>query len=234
MPAASVSLPELSFRKLQGRFSECRAQWNKHHKEALVKKKTVWIGSALAAVLVLGGTGVAVAVTEPFDNDDQLTGSSLEKASKAALDEVGEGKVTDSEADGNGFEVEVTREDGSEVDVLLSESFSVVRVDEDDADDDATTDGGTGTSDSDDAPLTDDERASAEAAALAEVPGTVADIDRSDDADHAFEIAVTRADGTRAEVELDEAFAVVRVVEDAADDTDDGSTETGTETNGTN
>ena len=64
MPAASVWLPERSFRKLQARFSVCRAQWNKRHKEALVKKKTVLIGSALAAVLVLGGTGVAAAVTD--------------------------------------------------------------------------------------------------------------------------------------------------------------------------
>jgi uncharacterized membrane protein YkoI len=202
------------------------AQWNKRHKEALVKKKTVLIGSAIAAVLVLGGTGVAVAVTEPFDNDDQLTGSTLERASKAALDEVGEGKVTDSELEDGIYEIEVTLDNGRDVDVTLDDAFSVLSVDRDDADDDTrgsgsddgTDDQGSGDQGTDDAPLTDDERSKAEAAALAAVAGTVTDIDRSDDADHAFEVDVTRADGTQAEVELDASFGVVRIDEDGMDD----------------
>lgn len=192
-----------------------------------MKKKTVLIGSALAAVLVLGGTGVAVAVTEPSENDGQLTGTTLEKASNAALKEVGEGKVTDSEADDGGYEIEVTLDDGSDVDVALSESFAIIRVDRDNDDSDDGTNGGSGTdTDGTGTPLTDEERSSAEAAALAEVPGTITDVDRSDDADHAFEVDVTRADGTQADVELDEAFAVVRVVEDAADDADDADAST--------
>lgn len=199
-----------------------------------MKKKTVLIGSAIAAVLVLGGTGVAVAVTEPFDNNDMLTGSTLERASKAALAEVGEGKVTDSESDDDGtYEIEVTLDNGREVDVTLDDAFKVLTVDRDDADDDTTGNTGTKGTDSDDngttgtgsddagtddVPLTDAERASAEAAALAAVAGTVTDIDRSDDADHAFEVEVTRADGTQADVELDEAFAVVRIDEDGVND----------------
>lgn len=191
-----------------------------------MKKKTVLIGSAIAAVLVLGGTGVAVAVTEPFDNDDQLTGSTLERASKAALDEVGEGKVTDSELEDGIYEIEVTLDNGRDVDVTLDDAFSVLSVDRDDADDDTrgsgsddgTDDQGSGDQGTDDAPLTDDERSKAEAAALAAVAGTVTDIDRSDDADHAFEVDVTRADGTQAEVELDASFGVVRIDEDGMDD----------------
>ncbi|RLQ84639.1 PepSY domain-containing protein [Mycetocola zhadangensis] len=184
------------------------------------------IGSVLAAVLVLGGTGVAVAVTDPFDNDDTLTGSTLEKASQAALDEVGEGKVTDSEADDGGYEVEVTLDNGREVDVRLDEAFAVLAVDRDDNSGDDGSGNSNGSSgsdgqradDSDDVPLTDEERSGAEAAALAAVAGTVTDIDRSDDVDHAFEVEVTRDDGTQADVELDESFGVVRIDEDGVND----------------
>ena len=189
-----------------------------------MKKKTVLIGSAIAAVLVLGGTGVAVAVTEPFENDDTLTGSTLERASKAALDEVGGGKVTDSESENGTYEIEVTLDNGREVDVLLDDAFAVLSVDRDDSADDneaANSDSdATGSNDTGAAevPLTDEERSSAEAAALAAVAGTVTDIDRSDDADHAFEVEVTRADGTQADVELDKSFGVVRVDEDGVND----------------
>lgn len=194
-----------------------------------MKKKTIWISAAVAAVLVLGGTGVAVAVTDPFDGDDQLTGTTLEKASKAALDEVGEGRVTDSDSDDGGYEVEVTREDGTEVDVSLNGDFEVVRADDDtrgddDADDrtDGTGSNSTGTDDDNSTPLTEAEKASATKAALAEVAGTVTDIDRSDDADHAFEVEVTRDDGTEADIDLDEKFVVVFVDEDGSDDNSNG------------
>ena len=187
-----------------------------------MKKKTLIIGSALAAVLVLGGTGAAVAANGAND-DAPLTGTTLEKASKAALAKTGEGRVTDSETDDDGYEIEVTLDDGSDVDVWLDESFTVVRVDadDDDSDDNGSTgngsNGSTG-SDDDDRALTADERASVEKAALAEVPGTVTEVDRSDDGGHAYEVEVTRADGTQAEVELDAKFAVVHVDEDGADD----------------
>lgn len=185
-----------------------------------MKKKTIWISAAVAAALVLGGTGVAVAVTEPFDTDDSLSGTALEKASAAALDEVGKGSVTDAESDDDGtgaYEVEVTLEDGTQVDVRLDKSFTVVGVEnetgdgQDDADDSATDDAADNAAN----PLSDADKASAEKAALAEVPGTVTDVDRSDDADHAYEVEVTREDGTDVDVELDEKFSVVRVDEDS-------------------
>ncbi|MBG6237661.1 putative membrane protein YkoI [Mycetocola sp. CAN_C7] len=199
-----------------------------------MKKKTIWISSAVAAVLVLGGAGVAVASTDAFDGDDTLTGSTLEQASKAALAEVGDGRVTDSEADDDGYEIEVTRENGTDVDVTLNSAFEVVRVDTDndgtdDRDDDSRDDRDDDADDRNGAtatPLTDDEKLSATEAALAEVPGTVTDIDRSDDSDHAWEVDVTRDDGTRAEVELDEKFVVVHVDENGDDDnTDDNNTD---------
>jgi uncharacterized membrane protein YkoI len=203
---------------LQAGFSGRGAQWNKRHKEALVKKKTVIIGSAIAAVVVLGGTGAAVAASGAMENDAQLTGTTLEKASKAALAETGEGRVTDSESDDGGYEIEVTLDNGSAVDLWLNESYEVVRVGSDDDSDDNGDDNGAG-----DTALTEAERADAEKAALAEVPGTVTEVERSDDGNQAFEVEVTREDGTTVDVELDESFAVVTVDEDGTDDDDNGT-----------
>jgi uncharacterized membrane protein YkoI len=65
-------------------------------------------------------------------------------------------------------------------------------------------------------PISDAERASASAAALAQVgAGVVTDVDRSDDVDHAWEVEVTFADGRDVDVELDRNFVVVRVDEDS-------------------
>jgi len=191
-----------------------------------VKKKTTWIIAGAAAIVVLGGAGIAVAATDPFDQDnDALTGTSLERASDAALAEVGEGTVTEAERSDDldhAYTVEVRREDGSDVDVELDEDYEVVRVDG------ASTGGGatgtnsetpsddpTGAATGDDAAISADDRSSAEKAALdAAGPGTVTDLDRSDDTDHAWEVEVTGADGRDVDVELDAQFAVVRIDSD--------------------
>jgi uncharacterized membrane protein YkoI len=62
-----------------------------------------------------------------------ITGSALDKASAAALRETGGGKVTDSEAGDEQayYEVEVTRADGSQVDVHLDRQFNVVNAESD-------------------------------------------------------------------------------------------------------
>ena len=62
-----------------------------------------------------------------------ITGSALDKASAAALQETGGGKVTDSEAGDEQayYEVEVTRADGSQVDVHLDRQFNVVNAESD-------------------------------------------------------------------------------------------------------
>jgi len=198
-----------------------------------VKKKTTWIIAGAAAIVVLGGAGIAVAATDPFDQDnDALTGTSLERASDAALAEVGEGTVTEAERSDDldhAYTVEVRREDGTDVDVELDEDYTVVRVDgatagsgtnsespssESPSSESPSTDS-TDAATGDDAPISADDRSSAEKAALdAAGPGTVTDLDRSDDADHAWEVEVTAADGTDVDVELDAQFAVVRIDSD--------------------
>ena len=122
-----------------------------------MKKKTMIIAGAAAAVIVLAGGGIAVASTL----DDRVSASDRESVSQAALAEVGSGVVTDVDRldDGlEGYEVDVTRDDGREVSVLLDGEGAVVssrvddRGDSDDSDDDGSTGstGSTGSVDADD------------------------------------------------------------------------------------
>jgi hypothetical protein len=69
-----------------------------------------------------------------------VTGVELEQASDAALAHTGGGRVTETELGGEEslYEVEVTLDDGSQVDVQLDDQFNVVgsSADEDGANDD--------------------------------------------------------------------------------------------------
>ena len=67
-----------------------------------------------------------------------IIGNALERASTAALAYVGEGRVTDSEVgDEEGYyEIEITLEDGSEVDVHIDENFKELSVEIGNAEDD--------------------------------------------------------------------------------------------------
>lgn len=60
--------------------------------------------------------------------DVPITGPDLDRASAVALEHLGEGRVTDTEIEDEEsyYEVEVRRDDGSEVDVQLDEDFNVV------------------------------------------------------------------------------------------------------------
>jgi uncharacterized membrane protein YkoI len=91
------------------------------------KKKAAVIGG-IAVVAALGATGAAVGTSDDDRADTPITGTDLERASDAALDETGGGKVTGTEVDDeeSKYEVEVTLEDGSQVDVQLDENFEVV------------------------------------------------------------------------------------------------------------
>lgn len=98
-----------------------------------MERKTKMIAGAVFALAVVGaGAGVAVA-GDSNDDDTPITGAALDSASDAALEHTGEGTVTDSEVgDEEGFyEVEVTLDDGSQVDVHLDEDFNVLGADAD-------------------------------------------------------------------------------------------------------
>lgn len=96
-------------------------------------RKSAVLGVAAAAVLVaVAGGGVAVATVG--DDEGTVTGPQADRATAAALDETGGGQANaverDSE-DGATWEVEVTRPDGTTVDVRLDENYKVVGVDGD-------------------------------------------------------------------------------------------------------
>jgi hypothetical protein len=94
----------------------------------LAGKRKLWgiAGLAIVAAVVAGSAGAVVAVGG--DNEQPITGEAYEKATEAALDHTGGGRVTGTEVgdEESYYEVEVTRDDGSQVDVQLDESFSVV------------------------------------------------------------------------------------------------------------
>jgi hypothetical protein len=107
-----------------------------------VKNRTKWIvGAAVTVALIGAGTGAAVATSVGDDGGDHpITGSALDKASAAALAYTGEGRVTGTE---NGdeesqYEVEVTLDNGKQVDVQLDAAFHVVssKTDQENAKDD--------------------------------------------------------------------------------------------------
>ncbi len=68
--------------------------------------------------------------------DRPITGDALGQAEEAALAETGGGRVTGTEVgdEESYYEVEVTLDDGRQVDVQLDESFAVVGTEGDDED----------------------------------------------------------------------------------------------------
>jgi hypothetical protein len=93
-------------------------------------KKRVLI--AVLAIAALGAGGAAIAGAAGGGDDDgtdkPITGSALDRASSVALGHTGGGKVTGTEVNDEegAYEVEVTRADGSQVDVHLDKSFHVI------------------------------------------------------------------------------------------------------------
>ena len=103
-------------------------------------RKTKLIAGAVGIVAaVAAGTGIAVAGGSDDDaTDTPIEGGDLAKASEAALDHTGGGEVTGTEIEDEEsyYEVEVTLDDGTQVDVQLDESFAVVGDEADDGESD--------------------------------------------------------------------------------------------------
>ena len=97
-----------------------------------MNRRTRIVAAVAFAAAVAGGAGVAAAAGGSEDAvegaDSSIGGDALQKAEKAALAETGGGRVTGSEVgdEESYYEVEVTRDDGSQVDVQLDEQFAVV------------------------------------------------------------------------------------------------------------
>ena len=86
---------------------------------------------AAAGVLVAAAIGGGAAIAGGIGDDgagQPITGAALAKARAAALASTGGGRVTGTEVgdEESLYEVEVTRADGSQVDVQLDSGFNVV------------------------------------------------------------------------------------------------------------
>ena len=90
--------------------------------------KTILVAAAVATILLVGA-GVAYATGSGDDSSEQqATGPGIEKAKSIALDHTNGGRVTGTEVgDEEGYyEVEVIKDDGSQVDVHLDRDFNVL------------------------------------------------------------------------------------------------------------
>ncbi|TFD76026.1 hypothetical protein [Cryobacterium fucosi] len=174
-----------------------------------VQKRTWIVAAVVGASAMLATAGIA---TVGGTDDTRLTGTVLAHASDAALAELGPGTVTDAHrrtAPGPPYAVETRLANGVEVTVELDASFAVVWV---------SAPGWIGDAAADLPPRALDkaehasvERTSAEQVALADVGGgTVTRFNRSNALDHAFEVEVTLANGTKKIVQLTQRNEVVR------------------------
>jgi hypothetical protein len=103
----------------------------------MMTRTRILAAAAVVGVIAIAAVGVGVTAGDTIaggDSDEPITGSALEQASAAALAHAGEGRVTDTEVgdEESVYEVEVTLDDGSQIDVQLDENFNVVGDEKDD------------------------------------------------------------------------------------------------------
>lgn len=90
------------------------------------------LGIPLAVLGIAGSVafaqGQTVPSVEPSEHQVAITGDALTRASQVALAHTGAGRVTETEVNDEEsyYEVEVTLDNGNQVDVQLDESFKVV------------------------------------------------------------------------------------------------------------
>ena len=89
--------------------------------------------SAVTAVIVIGGGAGIAAAASSGDSETPITGTDLQHASQVALTHTGQGRVTGTEVrdEESHYQVEVTLESGSQVDVQLDVDFNFVAANAD-------------------------------------------------------------------------------------------------------
>jgi uncharacterized membrane protein YkoI len=196
----------------------------------------LWAGlAALAAVGLVGGTVAAGAATgtskatttttstsgsKPARTPETpLTGDVLAKVTAAAIAKVG-GTVdaatteNDSTDPAAVYEAHVTKADGSHVTVVLDKAYAVRAVETGRGSGGPRGHGHGGFGGSGETPLTGDVATKAKAAAIAKVGGTADAATSENDSSNAaaaYEVHVTKADGSHVTVILDKAYGVVAV-----------------------
>ena len=167
---------------------------------------------AIGATTLFGGAAIANAApkdqtkvsAQTHKHADRVTGEEAQKAIDAALAEVpGTADHAHKTADG-GYLVKVKTSEGKTVVVTLNSAFEVTGTKE------MTRKDKGGKHKGDRIAITAEEKASAEAAALAEVPGATVDhVHKKKDGGYIVEVRTS--DGTKKIVKLDASFAVTGV-----------------------
>jgi uncharacterized membrane protein YkoI len=101
------------------------------------RTKIISVGAAVVA-LGAAGAGVAVGTGDDDATEKPIPANAIGAASAAALDHTGGGTVTGTEVgdEESYYEVEVTLDDGSQVDVQLDRDLNVVGGESDDGEED--------------------------------------------------------------------------------------------------
>ena len=100
------------------------------------RRTRIAVGALAVAVALGAGAGAAASAVSGGDDDEApITGDALTRAEAAALAHIPGGRVTDTEVgdEESLYEVEVTLDDGRQVDVQLDERFRVVGSEGEDA-----------------------------------------------------------------------------------------------------
>lgn len=102
----------------------------------ITRKTKILIAGLAVGGLAIAGAGIAAAGGGD-DSEGPIPAADLDRASAAALEATGGGEVTETEVgdEESYYEVEVTLDDGSQVDVQLDQSFEVVSQENDGTDD---------------------------------------------------------------------------------------------------
>ena len=100
-----------------------------------MKKIVILVALVLAVAAISAGIAIGAGGR---DDETPITGTALARASEAALAHTGGGRVTDTEAgdEEGAYEVEVTLDDGREIDVHLDADFDVIGDEADGVDED--------------------------------------------------------------------------------------------------
>src|SRR4029450_2413110 len=96
-----------------------------------MRKRVTIVVASIAVLLAPPLGGAAIANARQGDDGAKLTGTTLSRASAAALKATGGGQVNQTEYDseqGATYEVEVTKPDGSTLDVRLDGAFKRVHL----------------------------------------------------------------------------------------------------------
>ena len=105
-----------------------------------MKRATKVVAATALGMGAVAATGLTVANASSGDDgpdddgaDTAIAGDALQRASEAGLAHTGGGRVTGSEVDDeeSKYEIEVTLDDGNQVDVQLDEQFNVVGYEDD-------------------------------------------------------------------------------------------------------